>query len=200
MPAKRCCRLIDKPGRTLHRVPRLERTAGGRPRGTPASAAQAASARPASTCSNSRRPTRVPDPPGRGALLVQAMMSNHHILIDARVPWLADERDFFGSTVSGEKPPGEPADAAALPRLHRLAATPGPGAIATLVEREPARLRAADPVPSDRPFLREHAGESGGMIVGDRYMRLDAADGARLRELAQRYQLTATPSPRPPGR
>ncbi|MCF3997359.1 condensation domain-containing protein, partial [Pseudomonas aeruginosa] len=45
-------------------------------------------------------------------------------------------------------------------------------------------------VPSDRPFLREHAGESGGMIVGDRYTRLDAADGARLRELAQRYQLT----------
>ncbi|ALS11362.1 hypothetical protein AOU28_07060 [Pseudomonas aeruginosa] len=28
------------------------------------------------------------------------------------------------------------------------------------------------------------------MIVGDRYTRLDAADGARLRELAQRYQLT----------
>ena len=39
-----------------HRVPRLERTAGGRPRGTPASAAQAR-ARPASTCSNSRRST-----------------------------------------------------------------------------------------------------------------------------------------------
>jgi amino acid adenylation domain-containing protein len=46
------------------------------------------------------------------------------------------------------------------------------------------------PIPSDRPFLREHAGDSGGMIVGDRYTRLDARDGARLRELAQAHQLT----------
>ena len=46
------------------------------------------------------------------------------------------------------------------------------------------------PIPSDRPFLREHAGDSGGMIVGDRYTRLDARDGAQLRELAQAHQLT----------
>ena len=35
------------------------------------------------------------------------------------------------------------------------------------------------PIPSDRPFLREHAGDSGGMLVGDCYTRLDARDGAR---------------------
>jgi amino acid adenylation domain-containing protein len=45
-------------------------------------------------------------------------------------------------------------------------------------------------IPSDRPFLREHAGDSGGMVVGDCYTRLDVQDGARLRELAQQHQLT----------
>ncbi|MFP3518874.1 condensation domain-containing protein, partial [Pseudomonas sp. SIMBA_077] len=46
------------------------------------------------------------------------------------------------------------------------------------------------PIPSDRPFLREHAGDSGGMTVGDCYTRLDARDGAQLRELAQQHQRT----------
>ncbi|PHO19501.1 condensation domain-containing protein, partial [Aggregatibacter actinomycetemcomitans] len=46
------------------------------------------------------------------------------------------------------------------------------------------------PIPSDRPFLREHAGHSGGMVVGDCYTRLDVRDGAQLRELAQAHQLT----------
>jgi amino acid adenylation domain-containing protein len=45
-------------------------------------------------------------------------------------------------------------------------------------------------IPVDRPLLREHAGHSGGMIVGDRYTRLDARDGLRLKDLAQRHQLT----------
>ncbi|WP_122325857.1 non-ribosomal peptide synthetase, partial [Pseudomonas coronafaciens] len=46
------------------------------------------------------------------------------------------------------------------------------------------------PIPSDRPFLREHAGDSGGMVVGDCYTRLDERDGAKLRKLAQQHQLT----------
>ncbi|CRR60441.1 hypothetical protein PAERUG_E16_London_17_VIM_2_04_14_06040 [Pseudomonas aeruginosa] len=125
-----------------HRVPRLERTAGGRPRGTLASAAQARARgrlRPARTAAV----PPAPDPPGRGALLVHDEQPPHpHRCL---VPWPADERLLRDLRRPRRRPPGEPADAAALPRLHRLAATPGPGAIASLVEREPARLRAADP-------------------------------------------------------
>ena len=116
------------------------------------------------------------------------MMSNHHILIDAWCRGLL-MNDFFEIYGALGEPPGEPADAAALP------ATTSPGCNARTWSNRVAggaSLRGFERptlVPSDRPFLREHAGESGGMIVGDRY-----ASGrrrrARLRELAQRYQLT----------
>ncbi|WP_371360197.1 non-ribosomal peptide synthetase [Pseudomonas sp. KT_2_4] len=118
------------------------------------------------------------------------MMSNHHILIDAWCRSLL-MNDFFDIyTALGE---GRDAQLAAPPRYRDY--------IAWLQRQNLNEARQwwqqnlqgferATPIPSDRPFLREHAGGSGGMVVGDCYTRLDARDGALLRELAQAHQLT----------
>jgi amino acid adenylation domain-containing protein/non-ribosomal peptide synthase protein (TIGR01720 family) len=118
------------------------------------------------------------------------MMSNHHILIDAWCRSLL-MNDFFDIyTALGE---GRDAQLAAAPRYRDY--------IAWLQHRGLAQARdwwrqnlqgfeRPTPIPSDRPFLREHAGDSGGMVVGDCYTRLEVAEGARLRELAQQHQLT----------
>ncbi|MDU9393633.1 non-ribosomal peptide synthase/polyketide synthase [Pseudomonas sp. zfem002] len=118
------------------------------------------------------------------------MMSNHHILIDAWCRSLL-MNDFFDLYMAlGE---GREAQLSPAPRYRDY--------IGWLQQRglEQARnwwrdnLRGFErptPIPSDRPYLREHASESGGMVVGDVYTRLDVADGARLRELAQQHQLT----------
>ncbi|WP_032904878.1 non-ribosomal peptide synthetase [Pseudomonas sp. CF150] len=118
------------------------------------------------------------------------MMSNHHILIDAWCRSLL-MNDFFDIyTALGE---GRDAQLAAPPRYRDY--------IAWLQRQNLNEARQwwqqnlqgferATPIPSDRPFLREHAGGSGGMVVGDCYTRLDARDGAQLRELAQAHQLT----------
>ncbi|ORC59228.1 non-ribosomal peptide synthetase [Pseudomonas floridensis] len=118
------------------------------------------------------------------------MMSNHHILIDAWCRSLL-MNDFFDIyTALGE---GRDAQLAPAPRYRDY--------IGWLQRRGLAQARdwwrqnlagfeRPTPIPSDRPFLREHAGDSGGMVVGDCYTRLDVADGARLRELAQQHQLT----------
>ncbi|NHC52712.1 non-ribosomal peptide synthetase [Pseudomonas sp. AU8050] len=118
------------------------------------------------------------------------MMSNHHILIDAWCRSLL-MNDFFDIyTALGE---GRDAQLAAPPRYRDY--------IAWLQRQNLNEARQwwqqnlqgferATPIPSDRPFLREHAGGSGGMMVGDCYTRLDARDGAQLRELAQAHQLT----------
>ncbi|RZI24551.1 amino acid adenylation domain-containing protein [Pseudomonas sp. 770NI] len=118
------------------------------------------------------------------------MMSNHHILIDAWCRSLL-MNDFFDIyTALGE---GRDAQLAAPPRYRDY--------IAWLQRQDLNEARQwwqqnlqgferATPIPSDRPFLREHAGGSGGMVVGDCYTRLDARDGAQLRELAQAHQLT----------
>ncbi|MDQ0653232.1 non-ribosomal peptide synthetase [Pseudomonas cedrina] len=118
------------------------------------------------------------------------MMSNHHILIDAWCRSLL-MNDFFDLyTALGE---GRDAQLAAPPRYRDY--------IAWLQRQDLDEARQwwqqnlqgferTTPIPSDRPFLREHAGHSGGMVVGDCYTRLDARDGAQLRELAQAHQLT----------
>ncbi|MBJ2213213.1 non-ribosomal peptide synthetase [Pseudomonas carnis] len=118
------------------------------------------------------------------------MMSNHHILIDAWCRSLL-MNDFFDIyTALGE---GRDAQLATPPCYRDY--------IAWLQRQDLNEARQwwqqnlqgferATPIPSDRPFLREHAGGSGGMVVGDCYTRLDARDGAQLRELAQAHQLT----------
>jgi len=118
------------------------------------------------------------------------MMSNHHILIDAWCRSLL-MNDFFDIYMAlGE---GRDAQLALAPRYRDY--------IAWLQKQDLAEARQwwqqnlqgferTTPIPSDRPFLREHAGHSGAMVVGDCYTRLDARDGAQLRELAQAHQLT----------
>ena len=118
------------------------------------------------------------------------MMSNHHILIDAWCRSLL-MNDFFEIYMAlGE---GREAQLATPPRYRDY--------IAWLQRQNLAQARQwwqhnlqgferTTPIPSDRPFLREHAGHSGGMVVGDCYTRLEARDGAQLRELAQAHQLT----------
>ncbi|MBJ2288110.1 non-ribosomal peptide synthetase [Pseudomonas sp. MF6755] len=118
------------------------------------------------------------------------MMSNHHILIDAWCRSLL-MNDFFDIYMAlGE---GREAQLAPPPRYRDY--------IAWLQRQNLNEARQwwqhnlqgferTTPIPSDRPFLREHAGGSGGMVVGDCYTRLDARDGAQLRELAQAHQLT----------
>ncbi|PBD24257.1 condensation domain-containing protein, partial [Pseudomonas aeruginosa] len=118
------------------------------------------------------------------------MMSNHHILIDAWCRGLL-MNDFF--EIYGALGEGRPANLPTPPRYRDYIAWLQRQDLEQSRRWWSESLRGFERptlVPSDRPFLREHAGESGGMIVGDRYTRLDAADGARLRELAQRYQLT----------
>ncbi|WP_458375708.1 non-ribosomal peptide synthetase [Pseudomonas pergaminensis] len=118
------------------------------------------------------------------------MMSNHHILIDAWCRSLL-MNDFFEIYMAlGE---GREAQLATPPRYRDY--------IAWLQRQNLNEARQwwqqslqgferTTPIPSDRPFLREHAGHSGGMVVGDCYTRLDTRDGAQLRELAQAHQLT----------
>jgi len=118
------------------------------------------------------------------------MMSNHHILIDAWCRSLL-MNDFFDIYMAlGE---GREAQLAMPPRYRDY--------IAWLQRQNLAEARQwwqhnlqgferTTPIPSDRPLLREHAGHSGGMVVGDCYTRLDVRDGAQLRELAQAHQLT----------
>ncbi|WP_130901319.1 non-ribosomal peptide synthetase [Pseudomonas sp. Sample_11] len=125
-----------------------------------------------------------------GAARYWFMMSNHHILIDAWCRSLLMNDFFEIYTALGE---GREAQLSVPPRYRDY--------IGWLQRQNLAEARQwwrqnlqgferTTPIPSDRPFLREHAGESGGMIVGDRYTRLNVEDGARLRELAQAHQLT----------
>ncbi|PWB35747.1 non-ribosomal peptide synthetase [Pseudomonas sp. SDI] len=118
------------------------------------------------------------------------MMSNHHILIDAWCRSLL-MNDFFEIYMAlGE---GREAQLAPPPRYRDY--------IGWLQQQNLDEARQwwrsnlegferTTAIPSDRPLLREHAGDHGGMRVGDCYTRLDRQDGARLRELAQAHQLT----------
>ncbi|WP_213940804.1 non-ribosomal peptide synthetase [Pseudomonas sp. dw_612] len=125
-----------------------------------------------------------------GAARYWFMMSNHHILIDAWCRSLL-MNDFFEIYMAlGE---GRDAQLAVPPRYRDYIGWLQRQSLAEARQWWKTNLQGFErttPIPSDRPFLREHAGDSGGMIVGDRYTRLDARDGAQLRELAQAHQLT----------
>ncbi|HEF4762590.1 TPA: non-ribosomal peptide synthetase [Pseudomonas putida] len=125
-----------------------------------------------------------------GAARYWFMMSNHHILIDAWCRSLL-MNDFFEIYMAlGE---GRDAQLAVPPRYRDYIGWLQRQSLAQARQWWKTNLQGFErttPIPSDRPFLREHAGDSGGMIVGDRYTRLDARDGAQLRELAQAHQLT----------
>nr|AAF40219.4 pyoverdine synthetase A [Pseudomonas fluorescens] len=118
------------------------------------------------------------------------MMSNHHILIDAWCRSLL-MNDFFDIYMAlGE---GREAQLAAPPRYRDYIAWLQRQNLAEARQWWQQNLQGFErttPIPSDRPFMREHAGHSGGMVVGDCYTRLDVSDGAQLRELAQAHQLT----------
>ncbi|NVZ72778.1 non-ribosomal peptide synthetase [Pseudomonas costantinii] len=118
------------------------------------------------------------------------MMSNHHILIDAWCRSLL-MNDFFDIYMAlGE---GRDAQLTTPPRYRDYIAWLQRQNLAEARQWWQQNLQGFErttPIPSDRPFLREHAGHSGGMVVGDCYTRLDARDGAQLRELAQAHQLT----------
>ncbi|MDT4812896.1 Linear gramicidin synthase subunit B [compost metagenome] len=115
------------------------------------------------------------------------MMSNHHILIDAwcRGLLMGDFLEIYAALGENREP--------------RLSSAPRYRDYIAWLQRQDLdaahrwwrdNLRGFERptcIPSDRPLLREH---TGGMRVGDRHARLDAADGARLRELAQHHQLT----------
>ncbi|WP_285420565.1 non-ribosomal peptide synthetase [Pseudomonas sp. efr-133-TYG-5] len=125
-----------------------------------------------------------------GAARYWFMMSNHHILIDAWCRSLLMNDFFEIYTALGE---GREAQLAVPPRYRDYIAWLQRQSLAEARQWWQHNLQGFErttPIPSDRPFLREHAGESGGMIVGDCYTRLNVEDGARLRELAQAHQLT----------
>ncbi|PQZ90943.1 MULTISPECIES: non-ribosomal peptide synthetase [Pseudomonas] len=117
------------------------------------------------------------------------MMSNHHILIDAWCRSLL-MNDFFELYLAlGE---GRDAQLAAPPRYRDYIAWLQRQNLAEARQWWQQNLQGFErttPIPSDRPFLRDHAGH-GGMVVGDCYTRLDARNGVQLRELAQAHQLT----------
>ena len=118
------------------------------------------------------------------------MMSNHHILIDAwcRSLLMSDFFEIYSALGEGRAP-----QLATPPRYREY--------IGWLQQQDLQQANAwwqrnlqgferTTYIPTDRPLLREHAGASGGMLVGDCYTRLEVKDGVRLRELAQQHQLT----------
>ncbi len=125
-----------------------------------------------------------------GAARYWFMMSNHHILIDAWCRSLLMNDFFELYSALGE---GREAQLSTAPRYRDYIGWLQHQSLAEARQWWKNNLQGFErttPIPSDRPFLREHAGNSGGMIVGDCHTRLDSRDGARLRELAQARQLT----------
>ncbi|WP_207266439.1 non-ribosomal peptide synthetase [Pseudomonas sp. GW101-3H06] len=125
-----------------------------------------------------------------GAARYWFLMSNHHILIDAWCRSLLMNDFFEIYSALGE---GREIQLAVPPRYRDYIGWLQRQNLDEARQWWKTNLQGFErttPIPSDRPFLREHAGDSGGMIVGDRYTRLDARDGAQLRELAQAHQLT----------
>jgi len=118
------------------------------------------------------------------------MMSNHHILIDAWCRGLLMSDFFEIYTALGEQ---REAQLPLPPRYRDYINWLQRQDIAQSKQWWRANLQGFERttyIPTDRPLLREHAGHSGGMLVGDRYTRLDESHGQRLKELAQRHQLT----------
>ncbi|RAI62650.1 non-ribosomal peptide synthetase [Pseudomonas fluorescens] len=125
-----------------------------------------------------------------GAARYWFMMSNHHILIDAWCRSLLMNDFFEIYSALGE---GREAQLGLVSRYRDYIGWLQHQSLAEARQWWKTNLQGFErttPIPSDRPLLREHAGDSGGMLVGDCYTRLDARDGVQLRELAQAHQLT----------
>ncbi len=118
------------------------------------------------------------------------MMSNHHILIDA---WCRSilMQDFFEiytalteqRAVQLEQPPRYRDYIAWLKQQNMQQAL-------QWWRDNLQGFEQATNIASDRPLLREHAGDSGGMVVGDCYTRLTLDETSGLQQLAQSHQLT----------
>ncbi|TRX76808.1 non-ribosomal peptide synthase/polyketide synthase [Pseudomonas mangiferae] len=115
------------------------------------------------------------------------VMSNHHILIDAwcRSLLMGDFLEVYQALGRGEQPSLAPAPRyrdyiAWLQRQNR-------GDALAFWRETLSGFERPTYIPSDRPILHDN----GAMRVADLHERLDVADGRRLRELAQRHQLTA---------
>ncbi|WP_369987355.1 non-ribosomal peptide synthetase [Pseudomonas xanthosomatis] len=116
------------------------------------------------------------------------MMSNHHILIDAWCRSLLMNDFFEIYQALGE---GRQAQLPVPPRYRDYIGWLQRQDLNEARQWWQANLAGferATAVPSDRPLRHDHAGD--GMVVGDCYTRLEASQGARLRELAQAHQLT----------
>ena len=118
------------------------------------------------------------------------MMSNHHILIDAwcRSLLMSDFFEIYSALGEGRSPqlntPPRYRDYIGWLQQQNLQQAND------WWQRNLQGFEQPTYIPSDRPFLREHAGQSGGMLVGDCYTRLEVREGVRLRELAQQHTLT----------
>ncbi|MBV4530693.1 non-ribosomal peptide synthetase [Pseudomonas sp. SWRI107] len=116
------------------------------------------------------------------------MMSNHHILIDAWCRSLLMNDFFELYQALGE---GRQAQLPVPPRYRDYIGwlqRQDLGEARQWWQDNLAGFERATAIPSDRPLRHDHTGD--GMLVGDCYTRLDATEGARLRELAQAHQLT----------
>ncbi|MDT4818113.1 Linear gramicidin synthase subunit B [compost metagenome] len=114
------------------------------------------------------------------------IMSNHHILIDAwcRSLLMGDFLEIYGALGEGREVrlPTPPRYRDYIGWLQQQDAN----AAARFWRDNLSGFERPSYIPSDRPFLRDN----GAMLVGDRITRLRVEEGARLRELAQRHQLT----------
>ena len=118
------------------------------------------------------------------------MMSNHHILIDAwcRSLLMSDFFEIYSALGEGRSP-----QLSSPPRYRDYIGWLQQQNLQQANDWWQRNLQGFEHttyIPSDRPFLREHAGQSGGMLVGDCYTRLEVREGVRLRELAQQHKLT----------
>ncbi|SDI17000.1 non-ribosomal peptide synthase domain TIGR01720/amino acid adenylation domain-containing protein [Pseudomonas flavescens] len=114
------------------------------------------------------------------------IMSNHHILIDAwcRSIMMGDFFAFYRALGEGRE-----AGLAPAPRYREFIAWlhhQGLEQSRDYWRQALAGFERPTPIPSDRPIRHDN----GGMQVGDLHSRLSVAQGVRLRELAQRHQLT----------
>jgi amino acid adenylation domain-containing protein/non-ribosomal peptide synthase protein (TIGR01720 family) len=114
------------------------------------------------------------------------IMSNHHILIDAwcRSLLMGDFLEIYGALGEGREAqlPTPPRYRDYIGWLQQQDAQ----AAADFWRDNLRGFERPSYIPSERPFLRDN----GAMQVGDRIIRLQVEEGARLRELAQRHQLT----------
>ncbi|MCO8170249.1 non-ribosomal peptide synthase/polyketide synthase [Pseudomonas sp. 21LCFQ02] len=114
------------------------------------------------------------------------IMSNHHILIDAwcRSIMMGDFFAFYQALGEGREAnlPTPPRYREFISWLHHQ----GLAQSREYWQQALAGFERPTLIPSDRPILHDN----GGMRVGDVYSRLQAEQGARLRELAQQHQLT----------